>query len=250
MGRPRVVLADANVLYSRVLRDYLMYAAIDGVMTLKWSDEILREMSRNLILNGRVTGSQADRLLDGMNRALRFASVLPTRESYALIQDLSLPHDQDRHVVAAAIAANADYLCTDNMADFPASVMRRAGVWTITADRLLTMMLRSRPDQMWEVHGRVVSSIRGGSDQASVQALRNANCDQAAERLVEVIRTRGASRPRTPPTIVIRPLTAAEEAGGQAIRCGSTDTRTGRPCRRLVRSRPCPYHGAKLRVVV
>ena len=33
----RVVLADANVLYSRVLRDYLLYAADREVLAVTWS---------------------------------------------------------------------------------------------------------------------------------------------------------------------------------------------------------------------
>lgn len=36
----RIVLADANVLYSRVLRDYLLYAADGGLISVTWSAEI------------------------------------------------------------------------------------------------------------------------------------------------------------------------------------------------------------------
>lgn len=42
-----VVLTDANVLFSRVLRDYFMYAAERGIVDLKWSTRILDEMVRN-----------------------------------------------------------------------------------------------------------------------------------------------------------------------------------------------------------
>lgn len=37
----RVVLADANVLYSRVLRDYLLYAADQEIVAIAWSPQIL-----------------------------------------------------------------------------------------------------------------------------------------------------------------------------------------------------------------
>lgn len=43
-----VVLADANILYSRTLRDYFLYAADAGAVELHWSQDILDEMSRNL----------------------------------------------------------------------------------------------------------------------------------------------------------------------------------------------------------
>lgn len=41
----RVILADANVLYSRVLRDYLLYAADQEIIAVAWSAEILREVT-------------------------------------------------------------------------------------------------------------------------------------------------------------------------------------------------------------
>ena len=37
----RVVLGDANVLYPRVLRDYLLYAADQEVISIAWSGMIL-----------------------------------------------------------------------------------------------------------------------------------------------------------------------------------------------------------------
>lgn len=40
-----VVLADANVLYSRVLRDYLLYAADQEIIVITWSSQILAEAS-------------------------------------------------------------------------------------------------------------------------------------------------------------------------------------------------------------
>ena len=47
----RVVLADANVLYSRVLRDYLLYAAMQGVLEVRWSAAILAEVVEHLTEN-------------------------------------------------------------------------------------------------------------------------------------------------------------------------------------------------------
>jgi predicted nucleic acid-binding protein len=45
-----VVLSDANVLFSRTLRDYVLYAADEGTIEVHWSRQILAEMSRNLSL--------------------------------------------------------------------------------------------------------------------------------------------------------------------------------------------------------
>jgi hypothetical protein len=40
-----VVLADDNILFSRTLRDYVLYAADEGAIEVHWSREILSEMS-------------------------------------------------------------------------------------------------------------------------------------------------------------------------------------------------------------
>jgi hypothetical protein len=41
-----VVLADANILFSRTLRDYVLYAADEGAIEVHWTRQILAEMSR------------------------------------------------------------------------------------------------------------------------------------------------------------------------------------------------------------
>ena len=69
----RVVLADANVLYSRVLRDYLLYAADEEIIAVAWSPQILAEATEHLQEN--VPGfdhAAASRLVSAMNRAFPF----------------------------------------------------------------------------------------------------------------------------------------------------------------------------------
>lgn len=43
-----VVLADANILFSRTLRDYFLYAADAGAIEIHWNQQILGEMSHNV----------------------------------------------------------------------------------------------------------------------------------------------------------------------------------------------------------
>lgn len=43
------MLADANILTSRTLRDYFVYAAKLGALDIHWSATILDEVTRNLI---------------------------------------------------------------------------------------------------------------------------------------------------------------------------------------------------------
>ena len=133
----RVVLTDANILYSRVLRDYLVYAAADGLVRLRWSESILDEMGRNLVARLGLAAGQVDRLKVALDQFLPGASVMPRPEHYELFDDISMPDEDDRHVVAAAVAANAHALCSLNARDFPAPVMTRVGIKLKTPDELL-----------------------------------------------------------------------------------------------------------------
>lgn len=54
----RIVLADANVLYSRVLRDYLLYAADQEIIAIAWSPEILAEVTEHLGRTWRASMTQ------------------------------------------------------------------------------------------------------------------------------------------------------------------------------------------------
>jgi len=42
------------------------------------------------------------------------------------VAELWLPDADDRHVLAAAVALEADVLCTDNLKDFPTDTMNEA----------------------------------------------------------------------------------------------------------------------------
>jgi PIN domain len=95
----RVVLADANVLCSRVLRDYLLYAADQEIIAIAWSSQILAEVTEHLERN--VAGfdrAAGERLVRAMNRAFPFAEVEPGAEHWRVLDDVALPDEDDRHV--------------------------------------------------------------------------------------------------------------------------------------------------------
>lgn len=50
------------------------------------------------------------RLMDAMNAACPLAEVEPAEEHYSMLGGVALPDEDDRHVLAAALAAEADVL--------------------------------------------------------------------------------------------------------------------------------------------
>jgi len=112
------VVYDANVLYPAPLRDPLVRVGMTGVVRVKWTDEILDEVFRNLLANRPdLTGETLVRTRSLMNRAIRDVRV----EGYdRLVDSLDLPDPDDRHLLAAAIQCSAQSVITHNPKDFPA----------------------------------------------------------------------------------------------------------------------------------
>jgi predicted nucleic acid-binding protein len=151
----RVVLADANILYSRTLRDYFLYAAGEGAIEIHWSQRILDEMSRNLRNNLGLSQADTDRLEQLMNDFIDYALITVNPRDLAVAGTVEMDPG-DRHVLAAAITAQADILLTDNTAHFPHDWMREHGIELLNAGELLTRLARSFPDQMRGAHEKTV----------------------------------------------------------------------------------------------
>jgi predicted nucleic acid-binding protein len=184
----RIVLADANVLYSRVLRDYLLYAADQEIISITWSPEILAEVTEHLRRN--VVGfddAAAERLVRAMNRAFPFAVVEPGEEHLQMLTDVSLPDDGDRHVLAAALAAGATVLCTSNIKDFPDSVVKAFGIDVVTPDQLLSGLVAESEPQMLAAHRMAVASLKGATDESTVGALRRAGATTTAALMARLL---------------------------------------------------------------
>ncbi|MBO0610600.1 PIN domain-containing protein [Myceligenerans salitolerans] len=185
--RPRVVLSDANVLFSRVLRDYLLYAADQELITILWSDTILGEMTRHLV--GKVDGfttAQGERLVAGMNRAYPGALVELTEESTVRVAALTLPDEDDRHVLAAAVEGGAEVVCTANLKDFPIAALSELGLEVRHPDEVLTRLVRRRPIEMLAVHRVCVERLKGATDESTIAALRRADAPRTAD-LIEAL---------------------------------------------------------------
>lgn len=147
---PAIVLLDANVLYPPPLRDLLLQMSFSGLFQARWTTEIETEWKRSLLARRPELGTQVDRAQAAMRRAIPDAVVTGYA---ALIPSLTLPDPDDRHVLAAAIAASADTIVTFNLRDFPAAVLVGHGVEALHPDAFLTAFATTAP-------GQVLSAVR------------------------------------------------------------------------------------------
>jgi len=150
-----VVVADANVLFSRTLRDYFLYAADQGVIEIRWSQQILDEMSRNLRERLGLSHEATDRLETLMNDYIEYALTVVAPEDLATVEQVDMDA-KDRHVLAAALSADADILLTDNTRHFPRRWMAAHGIELIDSARLLARLVEQHPDQMRTAHETTV----------------------------------------------------------------------------------------------
>lgn len=184
----KIVLGDANVLYSRVLRDYLVYAAGQDVISIRWSRAILDEVVRHLIDNvATFTPKHGDLLIRLLNDAYPYAEVEITNQARRKVQDFVLPDEDDRHVLAAAVAAQADILCTDNTSDFPPTIMAAVGIELLTADDLLARLVTAYPAKMLAVHRTSVASLKGATDESTITALHRAQATRTADLMAALL---------------------------------------------------------------
>jgi len=134
VANPFVVILDANVLYPFRTRDVLFSFAQAGLFRARFTDEILDEWTRNLIRNK----PQLEDSVRQQEAAIRAAFDECLVTGYApLIPGLTLPDEDDRHVLAAAIKCSAQIIVTENHKDFPSDTLEAYGVETLGADDFL-----------------------------------------------------------------------------------------------------------------
>ena len=134
VANPFVVILDANVLFPFRVRDVLLTFAQEGLFRARFTDEIIDEWTRNLIrLKPHLEASVLAQIA-----ALRFAfdDCFVTGHK-PLIAGLALPDKDDRHVLAAAIRCSAQIIVTENLKDFPASVLGQYDIEALSADDML-----------------------------------------------------------------------------------------------------------------
>jgi hypothetical protein len=115
-----VVVYDACVLYPASVRDLLIRLARTGMFRARWTERILDECFRNIVASRPELEGKLDRTRRLMQEAVPDAMVSGYE---ALAGTLTLPDEDDRHVLAAAIRSGAQVIVTSNLKDFPAGLL-------------------------------------------------------------------------------------------------------------------------------
>ncbi len=139
-----VAVLDACVLYPPSLRDLFMRLASALVYQPRWTEDIHEEWMRNVLKDRpqftRVQLERTRRLMDGISDE----SLVTGYE--ARIPTLTLPDPDDRHVLAAALTAEAAVIVTFNHSDFPKSALAPFGIQAMHPDKYLSALFEDAPD--------------------------------------------------------------------------------------------------------
>ena len=146
------VLMDACIIFPTVMREMLIETAAAGGFTPLWSDKILEEWrhaaGRADFEVGGIAGVEIALLKASWPKAM--VQTDPT-----VIETLSLPDQNDRHVLAAAIAGEAEILLTRNLKDFPTKTLARHDIVRREPDGFLLEFAQNGPVDMLEVGRKV-----------------------------------------------------------------------------------------------
>lgn len=155
MTTPAAVL-DACVLIPYRTMSTLLWLAEAGLFQPLWSDEILNEVERNLPSLG-LTPDQIGRRIAAMREAFDDIALIEGHEP--LIDDMT-NQAKDRHVLAAAVHEQAEFVVTTNLKDFPAESHEPHDVQVLSPDDFLLLLLSERPVELIETLHAQVKMLR------------------------------------------------------------------------------------------
>ncbi|MDK8531798.1 PIN domain-containing protein [Corynebacterium marquesiae] len=179
------VVYDANVLYPSMLRDVLIRVAGSGVFHARWTEKILDEVFFNLQRNRPdLNPKKLSRTRRLMCLAVEDCLVTGYEE---LIDDLWLPDPNDRHVLAAAISCGAQSIITENVKDFPCSILDGFGIRRQSADEFLCELIASSPAIVQQSIGDAAAAFQ--KPPRSVDEVLTALALSGTPRAVEMLRS-------------------------------------------------------------
>jgi hypothetical protein len=119
-------------------------AVTSNLFQPRWTADIHREwMSKVLTNRPDLSPERIERTRALMDSNVEHCLVTGYEE---LIAELTLPDADDRHVLAAAIQAQASVIVTFNLRDFPEYTLSRYGIKAQHPDQFMGVMLKIEPE--------------------------------------------------------------------------------------------------------
>ena len=144
--QPLSAFLDASALYPAFLRNILMRFARRDLFRAFWSARVQDEWM-NAVLRDRpnLPRVQVERTRRLMDEKIDNANVSGYEH---LIETITLPDADDRHVLAAAIHCGAGVIVTANLRDFPNDVLSFHGIEAQHPDAFVLELFNAAPSEV------------------------------------------------------------------------------------------------------
>ena len=149
-------ILDACVLFSASLRDILLRSADADLYTMQITDEILEETRRNLINKRNLTKIQGQRLVEAVTTSFKENFV----SDYQILVGSMPINEKDRHVLAAAVACEAQIIVTHNLKDFPQDLLASYKIKAQSPDEFLVQLFQEKPLALKKVLTNQAAQLR------------------------------------------------------------------------------------------
>ena len=176
---------DANVLYPATLRDLLVQLATTGLFRAKWTEVIHDEWTRSILAKRPdVTAAALARTRQLMDAVVPDCLVSGYEPQ---IDAMTLPDPDDRHVLAAAVHAGAEWIVTLNLRDFPPSALEPHEVAAVTPDAFVCGLLDLDPGTVADAVTKQRRRLRNPprTVEQHLERLRAQGLPHAARRLTD-----------------------------------------------------------------
>ena len=129
------VVLDTDVLVGALVRNILLTFAEAGFFRVRWSSTTIRtEFEPAVIRAARLSPEKSAFQRARIEEAFPEGEIV---EDPALVESLSLPDPNDRHIFAAAIQTKAALIVTNNLKDFPPEALGAHQIEPISADSFI-----------------------------------------------------------------------------------------------------------------
>jgi predicted nucleic acid-binding protein len=187
MEHPLIAVYDANILYPAPIRDLFIRLAQAGLVRARWTEAIHDEWVRNVLKdNAQLSAERLARTRSLMNEAVRDCLVSGYED---LVDSLTLPDSDDRHVLAAAIRAGAQVIVTYNLKDFPRDTLARFDIEPLHPDAFLVSLFDLAPGLVCGAVKRQREGLRNPPKTAEelLTSLEGQGLTQAVARLRQFV---------------------------------------------------------------
>lgn len=151
-------LYDADVLHPPGLRDLLVRLGQTGLFRARWSEQILDEMVTSILR--RRPDLDPQRLARTRQLMCEAVADCLVTGYEPLINGLTLPDPDDRHVLAAAIRCSAQVIVTANLDDFPATALEPFNIEAQGPDQFVLDVVNLAPARVAAVIQQQSAALR------------------------------------------------------------------------------------------